>query len=69
MSNHILMEWLLENGGPAIRYRTAMDLLDDLVLAAKYREVLYRTGDLFVSTVLLAGTPQGLLGDWRVYGA
>ena len=29
MLNEQTLEWLLENGGPAIRYRTAIELLDD----------------------------------------
>jgi hypothetical protein len=30
MNDHRLTQWLLENGSPAIRYRTATELMDDL---------------------------------------
>ena len=29
LSNRALIEWLLENGGPSVRYRPATELLDD----------------------------------------
>jgi hypothetical protein len=29
MDDHVLTRWLLEHGGPAIRYRTATELMDD----------------------------------------
>ena len=29
VTDHELIEWLLENGGPAVHYRTAADLLDE----------------------------------------
>jgi len=31
MNDVELMQWLLENGGPAIRYRTALELAADLI--------------------------------------